>query len=61
MALATAETTFDAGAQHRAPPWRTHRRADTARFGFWTPELLDARVPSGDIFLEILSRWSRWI
>lgn len=24
-------------------------------FGFWTPELLDARVPDGDIFLEVLS------
>jgi hypothetical protein len=23
-------------------------------FGFWTPELLDQRVPEGDIFLEIL-------
>lgn len=27
----------------------------TALFGFWTPELLDARVPDGDIFLEVLS------
>jgi len=26
----------------------------TAMFGFWTPELLDLRVPSGDIFLEVL-------
>ncbi|MHA6323863.1 glucosylglycerol hydrolase [Roseivivax sp. CAU 1753] len=26
-----------------------------ARFGFWVPELQDARVPSGDIFLEVLA------
>ena len=26
-----------------------------ASFGFWVPELQDLRVPSGDIFLEILS------
>ncbi|NBC95701.1 MAG: hypothetical protein GVY27_05020, partial [Deinococcus-Thermus bacterium] len=28
---------------------------DVACFGFWTPELLDARVPRGDVFLEVLS------
>ncbi|WP_232822923.1 glucosylglycerol hydrolase [Oceanibium sediminis] len=28
---------------------------DQARFGFWAPELLDHRVPDGDIFLEVLS------
>jgi hypothetical protein len=27
----------------------------TAIFGFWAPELLDQRVPDGDVFLEILS------
>ncbi len=27
---------------------------DVSKFGFWTPELLDARVPTSDIFLEIL-------
>lgn len=27
---------------------------ETAIFGFWTPELLDARVPTNDIFLEVL-------
>ena len=26
-----------------------------ASFGFWVPELQDLRVPSGDVFLEILS------
>lgn len=28
---------------------------DVATFGFWTPELLDHRVPDGDVFLEVLS------
>jgi len=28
---------------------------DTYSFGFWTPELLDNRVPDGDIFLELLA------
>ncbi len=27
---------------------------DLCRFAFWTPELLDHRVPDGDIFLELL-------
>ncbi len=26
-----------------------------ATFGFWTPELLDNRVPDGDVFLEVLA------
>jgi hypothetical protein len=53
-ALTTAETSFDA---ERKIARRLGGRVegDTAIFGFWTPELLDARVPSGDIFLEILS------
>jgi hypothetical protein len=54
MALATAETAFEA---ERRIARRLGGRVegDLAVFGFWTPELLDARVPSGDIFLEILS------
>jgi hypothetical protein len=53
-AHATAETAFEA---ERMIARRLGGRADGERaiFGFWTPELLDARVPSGDIFLEILS------
>ena len=47
-------TTFDAeqciarrlGARVEAPGRVT--------FGFWAPELLDRRVPDGDIFLELL-------
>jgi hypothetical protein len=27
----------------------------TCTFGFWTPELLDARVPEGDVFVELLA------
>lgn len=53
-ALTTAATYFDA---HCLIARRLGGRVDgdTALFGFWTPELLDGRVPSGDIFLEILS------
>ncbi|WP_226780456.1 glucosylglycerol hydrolase [Oceaniglobus trochenteri] len=28
---------------------------DVARFSFWTPELLDHRVPEGDVFLELMA------
>jgi hypothetical protein len=53
-ALTTAETSFEA---ERLIARRLGARIEGERaiFGFWTPELLDARVPSGDIFLEILS------
>jgi hypothetical protein len=52
-ALTTAESTFDA---ERDIARRLGGRVDgdVCIFGFWTPELLDARVPTGDIFLEIL-------
>ena len=52
-ALATAETGFD-GERVIAARLGGRIDGDVAIFGFWTPELLDARVPSGDIFLEIL-------
>ena len=29
--------------------------AGTTTFGFWAPELLDRRIPEGDIFLEVLA------
>jgi len=32
-----------------------HVEDGVARFGFWTPELLDNRVPEGDVFLEVLA------
>ncbi|RVV99615.1 hypothetical protein EKE94_02740 [Mesobaculum littorinae] len=28
---------------------------DVATFGFWTPELLDHRIPDGDVFLEVMA------
>ncbi|MEL6913127.1 MAG: glucosylglycerol hydrolase [Pseudomonadota bacterium] len=52
-ALMTAETSFEA-ARHIALRLGGRVERDTALFGFWTPELLDHRVPSGDIFLEVL-------
>ncbi len=32
---------------------------ETVTFGFWTPELLDHRVPDGDVFLELLASAER--
>ncbi|MFN4098318.1 MAG: glucosylglycerol hydrolase [Pararhodobacter sp.] len=54
LALTIAETSFDAE-MSIARRLGGRIEGDTAFFGFWTPELLDLRVPSGDIFLEILS------
>ena len=31
------------------------KAGELVEFGFWTPELLDHRVPDGDVFLEILT------
>ncbi|WP_300059209.1 glucosylglycerol hydrolase [uncultured Roseobacter sp.] len=52
-ALTTAESTFEA---ERDIARRLGGRLvdGMAVFGFWTPELLDARVPTSDIFLEVL-------
>ena len=52
-ARATAATSFDA---ERSIIARLGGRieGEAAIFGFWTPELLEQRVPSGDIFLEVL-------
>ncbi|WP_299963136.1 glucosylglycerol hydrolase [uncultured Roseobacter sp.] len=52
-ALTMAETSFDAE-RRIAARLGGRVEGDLAIFGYWTPELLDARVPSGDIFLEIL-------
>ncbi|PUB09963.1 glucosylglycerol hydrolase [Yoonia sediminilitoris] len=54
QAYATATTTF-AAEQVIARNLGGRVEGDTAVFGFWTPELLDERVPQGDIFLEVLS------
>ena len=32
-----------------------HAEADAALFGFWTPELQDAKVADADVFLEVLA------
>jgi hypothetical protein len=50
----TSETSF-IGAQRIAAKLGGQIDGDVACFGFWTPELLDARVPIGDVFLEVLS------
>ncbi|ETX28785.1 glucosylglycerol hydrolase [Roseivivax isoporae] len=53
-ALMTAQTRFEAE-QSIARTLGGQVDADgLASFGFWVPELQDLRVPSGDIFLEIL-------
>ena len=52
--LNTSPTAFEAHAKI-APMLGGHMDGETATFGFWTPELLDRRIPDGDIFLEILS------
>ncbi len=51
--LNSAETRFDG---ERAIARRLGGHVDDGRaiFGFWTPELLDNRVPDGDVFLEVL-------
>ncbi|EKE45048.1 hypothetical protein OCGS_0743 [Oceaniovalibus guishaninsula JLT2003] len=53
-ALTSAETAFDA---HRsiARMMGGHPSGEVATFGFWTPELLDHRIPDGDVFLEVLA------
>jgi hypothetical protein len=53
-ALTTAPTSFQ-GEQLVAGKLGGRLEDGIARFGFWTPELLDARVPAGDIFLEVLA------
>ncbi|RDC69891.1 hypothetical protein DLJ49_17625 [Rhodovulum sp. 12E13] len=50
----TSATAF-AGEQAIARKLGGQVEGDVACFGFWTPELLDARVPRGDVFLEVLS------
>ncbi|NNF23224.1 MAG: hypothetical protein HKN63_00250 [Rhodobacteraceae bacterium] len=53
-ALMSAPTALDAHLQI-VRSLGGHWHGDHATFGFWTPELLDARVPDSDIFLELLS------
>ncbi len=51
--LTSALTTFD-GEVAIARALGAQVEGDLVRFGFWTPELQDNRVPDGDVFLEIL-------
>ncbi len=51
--LMEAPTAFDASCDI-ARMLGAHPEGALTRFAFWTPELLDARVPEGDIFLELL-------
>jgi len=50
----TAETAF-AGEREIARRLGGQVAGEVATFGFWTPELLDQRVPTGDVFLEVLA------
>ena len=52
--LNNSDTAFDAHTAI-APMLGGQVDGDVATFGFWTPELLDNRVPDGDVFLEVLS------
>ncbi|MCC1492647.1 glucosylglycerol hydrolase [Cognatishimia sp. F0-27] len=52
-ALTLATTSFD-GEMQVARRLGGRVEDDLAVFGFWTPEILDARVPQSDVFLEIL-------
>ncbi|WP_043918469.1 glucosylglycerol hydrolase [Jannaschia aquimarina] len=52
-ALIGAQNSFE-GERVIARRLGAHLRDGAAVFGFWVPELLDANVPAGDIFLEVL-------
>ncbi|WP_116085653.1 glucosylglycerol hydrolase [Tropicimonas sp. IMCC34011] len=52
--LNEAETSFDAEME-LARRLGAHVAEGHVTFGFWTPELLDHRVPDGDVFLELLA------
>ncbi len=54
-ALAHEPTAFDA-ARRIAQRLGAHRRGEIAEIAFWAPELLERRVPDGEVALEILSR-----
>lgn len=52
-ALQHDPTAFDA-ARKIARRLGAHRNGDCCEVGFWAPELLERRVPDGDVFLEVL-------
>ncbi|TVQ52549.1 MAG: hypothetical protein EA355_14940 [Rhodobacteraceae bacterium] len=51
--LDAAETAF-AGARRIARRLGAHRNGEVCEVGFWAPELLERRIPEGDVFLEVL-------
>ncbi|MEO1316109.1 MAG: glucosylglycerol hydrolase, partial [Pseudomonadota bacterium] len=51
--MAGAETSFDA-ARAIARRLGAQKNGAVCEVGFWAPELLENRVPDGDIFLEVL-------
>ena len=51
--LAEAPSSFEA-ARALARRLGAQRRGEIAEIGFWAPELVEARVPDGDVFLEVL-------
>ena len=53
-ALAHEPTAFQA-ARRIARRLGAHQRGEIAEIGFWAPELLERRIPDGDVALEILS------
>ncbi|MEC9431620.1 MAG: glucosylglycerol hydrolase [Pseudomonadota bacterium] len=52
--LASAASSFDAARALARRMGGLVTGPGKAEFGFWAPELLEARVPDGDIFLEVL-------
>ena len=52
-ALAGSETSFDA-ARLIARRLGAQKNGTVCEVGFWAPELLENRVPDGDVFLEVL-------
>lgn len=54
-AALTHEPTAYLAARRIARRLGAHRRGELAEIGFWAPELLERRVPDGDIALEVLS------
>lgn len=52
-ALHSAPSAFE-GARAVARMLGAHPSGETAEVGFWAPELLERRVPDGDVFLEVL-------
>ena len=50
---ASAASNYEA-AQQTAKWMGAFAKGEVAEFGFWAPELLEMRIPDGDVFLEIL-------